>query len=503
MKIRKLATLILGTSVVGLTMAGHAQIVTNGSFEIPAENFYSGIKYSPSQVIVPGWTFANSGGLIPYGTFTITPPGQVGSQFAFLQHGSASMSQTISLPTNATGTYTLSYLVAGRHGDGTSFGNVTYSVQLDATNIVANARTTSDEPFTMQSVSFRAAPGSHVLTFTNAPNQLDNDDMEFFDAVQIVDGAAPPNLMTNGSFELPMVPTGSYEYSTNAGFAGNGWNYSANGAGVAFATAFNSENAEDGSQVVFLQNASAAVWQTVVLPAKGTYNLTYYYAGRFHPSFAPFSGNVTGTVSFDSTMLATNVTVSADTAEGPFTFNHVNSVMFTADAGPHVLMFSNSPSVESDNTMFLDNVQIVQVAPMAVAAYAGLQIHGSPGTNYTVESANALPVTVWTPLAGVIPTNDPAFFVDTNSAGIPGPRFYTCVATAPAQPAVLGIGVYTGYNVQGNAGGNYLLQYLDPSLSAGWTTLALINAPTSPFLWLDLNSHGQVKPGYYRAALLP
>jgi hypothetical protein len=477
-----------------------AQIVTNGSFEAPLLSPYTIQNFAS----IPGWTFYGGGGLCTQAGVTRTPDGLIGSQFAFLHNGSASMRQTISLPTNGTGTYTLTYLVAGRHDGGSSYqGNVTYNVMLDSAVVLLNARTTSsDYPvFSAQTVSFSAAPGNHVLTFTNAPVQLDSDDMEFFDAIQVVNGAPPPNLITNGSFEFPIVPTGNYEYSTQSGFNGNGWSYSANGSGVVFSPAFNSENAVAGSQIAFLQNASAAIWQTVFFPTNGTYNLTYYFAGRFHIFAEPFGGDATGTVLLDSTILATNTTISADPSNPnqPFAFK---SIMFTATAGSHVLTFSNSPTVVSDNTMFLDDVQIVQVAPMTVAAYAGLQIHGSLGTNYMVEFASALPAGSWKPVGNVMISNNSSFFVDTTNAGIPGSGFYTCTAPAPAQAASLGIDIYTGYNLQSVAGRNYLLQYLNP-LATAWITITNIITPTSPFLWVDSGSHGKPSHTYYRAALLP
>ena len=492
---------ILAISVLALAVPTGAQIVTNGSFELPQLSAYTIQGYTG----IPGWSFYGSGGICTQGGVTRSPDGLIGSQFAFLQQGSAAMWQTVLLPTNGTGTYTLTYLVAGRHDGGSSYqGNVTYSVLLDSAVVLLNARTTSSAypVFAVQSVSFSAAPGKHVLTFTNAPVQIDDDDMEFFDAVQIVNGAPPPNLVSNGSFELPVVPNGSYEYSTQAGFDGHGWNYSTNGSGVVFSPAFNSENALDGSQIALLQNASAAIWQTVYFPTNGTYNLTYGYAGRFHIFGEPFGGDAAGTVLLDATVLATNLTTSADQSNPsqPFTGN---SILFTATAGSHVLMFSNSPTVVSDNTMFLDNVQIVQVAPLTVAAYAGLQIHGALGTNYTVVSANALPATTWTPLANVILTNNPSFLVDATSAGIPGQRFYTCLASAsPAQPATLSLGIYTGYNLQGVPGQNYLLQYLNPSATA-WITITNVIPPTNPYLWLDTGSQGNPAHTYYRAAWLP
>jgi hypothetical protein len=482
--------------VLALTPRVPAQIVTNGSFEIPA--------ISPDSFVyetnVPGWTF-EGGGLISTPSFFAAPPATDGSQVAFLQSESAGMWQTISLPANATGSYTLTYFVAGRPNESSWGGDVTYNVALDSAIIFSNATTVSSAPFTMETVTFSATPGDHLLSFSNSP-ALVGDNTAFFDDIE-VQVVPSQQIVVNGSFELPTLSSGSFEYSSQAGFSGAGWIYSTTnglgvigGDGVVSPPGFGGEpSAVDGSQIAFLQSQSAAIWQTIVLPTNDTYDLVYYFAGRAQGD-ENSGGNVTGTVLLDSTVLATNTTVSGQ----PFS---PCSVVFTATAGIHVLMFSNSPTIDGDNTMFLDDVQIVKAAPVKAAAYAGLLVNGSAGVNYTVLFADDLLTGSWMALTNVILSNSLSIYFDTTSPGVPGQRFYNCLSPAPSLPASMSLGIYTGYNIQGAAGGNYILQYLNPLPSTAWTSITNITPPTSPYLWLDPSMTGQPKHAFYRAISSP
>src|SRR5262249_58773035 len=107
---------------------------------------------------------------------------------------------------------------------------------------------------------------------------------------------------------------------------------------IARASTFGSPSAVDGSQVAFLQSAGASFWQTITLPTNGLYTLAYFVAGRGS------GGNVTYSVLLDSATLITNATtVSGQT----FT---LQSVIFTATNGNHLLVFTNSPNIVGDNT---------------------------------------------------------------------------------------------------------------------------------------------------------
>ncbi len=184
--------------VVGLvlTMIALADVpsavafVTDGSFELPSlpANTY---LYNP---LGSPWTYSgNSGVIYPSSAFG-SPAAPAGNQVAFLQTDSLSaanfgqFSQPITLP--STGTYTLSYLDAGR-SLGIYQGNVAYEVLLDTT-LLATPATTSGQPFTSQSFSFTSTVGPHVLTFRVSATQPLGDDTAFFDNVVIVPEPATP-----------------------------------------------------------------------------------------------------------------------------------------------------------------------------------------------------------------------------------------------------------------------------------------------------------------------
>ena len=184
-------------ALLGLQPAS-AQVVTNATFELPVLLASSSLASYQPGFNVPGWTFLSASGVNAAGL--ISPPGDYaapmapdGSQIAFLQEASAAFSQTITLP--AAGPCVLTYFVAGRPTNGTYGGNVTYSVLLDSSLLVTNATTTNGQAFTLQTVTFTATAGSHLLTFTNSPTIV-GDNTAFFDDIQI---ATPiTNLFNTG-----------------------------------------------------------------------------------------------------------------------------------------------------------------------------------------------------------------------------------------------------------------------------------------------------------------
>src|ERR1043166_6183584 len=155
-------------------------------------------------------------------------------------------------------------------------------------------------------------------------------------------------IVTNGSFEFAVLPANSFLYSSQPGFSAPGWSFTSGGGLISPPSGFGSPAAPDGSQVAFLQSASASFWQTIVLPTNGLYTLGYYAAGRD----GGFGGNVTYSVLLDSATLITNATTFSGQC---FTFQ---SISFTASSGSHVLVFTNSPNIAGDNTAFFDFAQI-------------------------------------------------------------------------------------------------------------------------------------------------
>src|SRR5260221_3037742 len=106
------------------------QSVANSSFETPALSSNS-FLYDPSGAT---WTFVNNAGIINApGAGFFGPSAPDGSQYAFLQSATTpgAFSETITF--TLSGTYRLSYFVAGRANDGEgATGDLSYQVLFDS-----------------------------------------------------------------------------------------------------------------------------------------------------------------------------------------------------------------------------------------------------------------------------------------------------------------------------------------------------------------------------------
>src|SRR3989440_7032563 len=165
---------------IGIVAVSFGQGVANSSFETPALSSNS-FLYDPSGAT---WTFLNNAGIINApGAGFFGPPAPDGNQYAFLQSATnpGAFSQTIMF--TLSGTYRLSYLVAGRANDGEgATGDLSYQVLFDSLVIGSDATTTS-QTFTLRSFDFVASAGRHILTFE--PMQDSADNTAFFDMASI------------------------------------------------------------------------------------------------------------------------------------------------------------------------------------------------------------------------------------------------------------------------------------------------------------------------------
>ena len=177
------------------------QTVVNGSFETPALSPNT-FLYDPSGAT---WIFTANAGIInaPGGGF-LGPAAPDGSQYAFLQSASApgAFSQTINF--SLSGTYLLSYLVAGRSDDGGgALGDLSYQILLDST-VMATDATTTAQPFTSRMFQFTTTAGDHTLTFEVAPDST-GDNTAFFDSVALVQVPEPESVFLLLAF-APLLP---------------------------------------------------------------------------------------------------------------------------------------------------------------------------------------------------------------------------------------------------------------------------------------------------------
>jgi hypothetical protein len=165
---------------LGIVAFSFGQSVVNGSFETPVLNSDS-FSYDPGGAT---WTFLNDSGIINApGAGFFGPPAPDGNQYAFLQSANNPGAFSESITFSLSGTYQLSYLVAGRSDNGGgAAGDLAYEVLFDST-VIGNDSTTTGQPFTLRSFDFVASSGTHTLTFESVPNGADNT--AFFDLIAI------------------------------------------------------------------------------------------------------------------------------------------------------------------------------------------------------------------------------------------------------------------------------------------------------------------------------
>lgn len=162
-------------------LSANGQTVSNNSFEMPALTPNS-FLYDPSD---PFWIFTTNAGIINTpGAGFFGPAAPDGSQYAFLQSGGKTGAFSQSINFSLSGTFLLSYLVAGRSDNlQGAAGDLSYQILLDSTVIATDATTTA-QPFTTRVVQFNAGAGSHILTFEVSPG-APGDNTAFFDSIAI------------------------------------------------------------------------------------------------------------------------------------------------------------------------------------------------------------------------------------------------------------------------------------------------------------------------------
>ena len=165
---------------LGTLASSFGQTVANGTFETPLL-ISNTFLYDPAGAT---WTFLNNSGIINApGAGFFGPLAPDGSQYAFLQSAGNPGAFSQSIVFSLSGTYRLSYLVAGRSDNGAgAAGNLAYEVLFDSI-VIGNDATVTGQPFTIRSFDFVASSGSHILTFESVANGADNT--AFFDLVAI------------------------------------------------------------------------------------------------------------------------------------------------------------------------------------------------------------------------------------------------------------------------------------------------------------------------------
>jgi choice-of-anchor C domain-containing protein len=175
--------------------------------------------------------------------------------------------------------------------------------------------------------------------------------------------SAQANLITNGSFETPVVPAAGFDNFVSGSTGITGWTVVGPEVSVV-STTYASEccsfPAEDGTQWLDLtgdgSNTLEGVQQTVATTPGTTYDLSFWVGNTYDP------GGVYGTTSTvdvrlggaDGTLLG--AFTNSSTTTGTLVWEQFNT-SFTATGSSTTLDFLNADP-ESDNSNGLDNVSL-------------------------------------------------------------------------------------------------------------------------------------------------
>jgi hypothetical protein len=230
----------------------------------------------------------------------------------------------------------------------------------------------------------------------------------------LVIATASAQIVADGTFESPVVPTGQYLYSpTNAlwTFGGSSGILSPPGQGPA--GNFAAPAAPSGAQMAFLQRTSSPLpsflEQSITLPAPGVYELSYLVAGR--PGIGPQQGNCQYDVFLGLQPIASGESSFSGQSFTPKSFR------FAATAGTYVLRFQTR-NRGFDDTAFFDSVSLTtistntQPAQLTIGTYAGVTIDGVLGGRYVIEYAERVPGTNWIEVTNVVLTTTPFTYYD-------------------------------------------------------------------------------------------
>ncbi len=322
-----------GLYVFGLLSNSSGNPVSDGGFETPALSGGS-LQYNPTGT---SWSFQKTAGIASNGSaFTGGNPGAPeGNQVAFLQ-ALGGVSQTVTL---AAGTYEVTFSAAQRAN--VQANAQTFQVLIDGTvvNTFNNLTGTSYSP--LVTAVFTVNDGNHTLQFQGT-DLNGGDNTVFIDQVTIVSASA---TVSDAGFETPAVGGGASQYNPT----GSPWTFTKSAGIASNGSAFTSGNpgAPEGSQVAFLQ-ARGSVSQNIALSA-GAYEVTFTAAqrGNFQASAQTFQVLIDGAaVSSFNTLTGTGYT-------------SLTTASFTVGAGSHTLAFVGTDLAGGDNTVFLDQIQII------------------------------------------------------------------------------------------------------------------------------------------------
>ncbi|MFT3782565.1 MAG: hypothetical protein QM790_11175 [Nibricoccus sp.] len=314
--------------------------LSDGSFETVGLGG-GAFQYNPGG---SAWRFSDRSGIAANNSgFTCTNPGApAGNQVGFIQM-SGTIEQSVTL---AAGDYRVSAQAAQR---------ATYQYQTQVVDVyVDGAKVGSLCPSgtsysAVSTNAFNVSAGSHTIRLAGTATM---DSTMFLDGIAVSSGGssstAGSNVAVNASgFESPYLGTNNFSaFAYNPTSAG--WSFAGRSGVAGNNSGFTSDNpaAPQGTQVAFLQGATANVSQAITFNATGTHSLVVSAAKR--------GGQ------WNVAVQVVNVCIDG-TVVGSFTPQNTSyetfTIPFSTAAGQHTLSFVGS--VNADATALIDDVVII------------------------------------------------------------------------------------------------------------------------------------------------
>ena len=278
------------------------------------------------------WVFNGDTGLTANASAFNNVTAPQGSTVAFLQK-LGNFNQIVVL---SQGTYEIGFLAAQR-----SSQRQTFQLSVDGTVVGTYNTLTGSSYQSLVSSSFTVATGNHTISFQGT-NLNGGDNTTFIDDVKLF---FQPTSLTDSGFEQPVLADGSFKYLPT----GSQWSFTGDSGITANNSGFTASNANtpQGNQVLFVQKLGTA--SQVVNFNAGTYQIGFLAAQR---------RNLAAQQTIQ--VLVDGLVVTAFNNYTSFTYNQLLTTTFNVGAGNHTISFKGTNLNGGDNTLFIDDVTVIQ-----------------------------------------------------------------------------------------------------------------------------------------------
>jgi hypothetical protein len=355
-------------------------ITNNAGFEAKHLAAGGSIGYGPLPLLAGGWTYSGDAGIARDSTdktiplMTDDPNGYPGGNYAYLRASATpgTLERTVNIPLR--GNYQLQYQSpVAANSAWQLYHDITVTDPQGHVAVRAQRDVGASDP--NQFLYFSVTnPGLHTLSFGNLINYPGTtNNYVLLDIMWITKTNFGP--LANGGFDAAPLSPGQFQYYGGVQSQPvDSWAYSGN-AGIAtdssnkvgFATWYPGVYAR--TNYAFLQTGNGtpgALEQTVMLPAIGKWVMSFSYGGR-RPG--PGSGGYT---SFKASVLGDAGITMASTQVVTYSsllFNNQTLAFLAGNQGPFTLRFDNLQDTGgTDNTAFIDNVQLLPASELSAAA---------------------------------------------------------------------------------------------------------------------------------------